>query len=63
MCGFCVDPGNPQELAKAMNSLLNNDAKALSFGKNGRYAVEKKYNWNLEEKKLISHYNFVSKKK
>lgn len=62
-CGVCVDPGNPQELAKAMNSLLNNDAKALSFGKNGRYAVEKKYNWNLEEKKLISHYNFVSKKK
>ncbi len=62
-CGVCVNPGNPQELAKAMNSFLNNDAKVLSYGKNGRNAVEEKYNWVLEEKKLISHYTFVSKRK
>ena len=31
-----------------------------SFGENGRIAVEKKYNWGIEEKKLFSVYNSLN---
>lgn len=56
-CGFCVDPENPQEIAEAINFLSKHPDKAQEMGANGRKAVEEKYNWQSEEKKLITLYH------
>jgi glycosyltransferase involved in cell wall biosynthesis len=55
-CGICVDPLNPQEIAKAIAFLIDNPQLAQNMGANGRKAVEKKYNWDQEEKKMITFY-------
>ena len=55
-CGICVDPFNIQAIAKAINDLLNNDHVAQQMGSNGRKAIEMTFNWEKEEKKLITIY-------
>jgi glycosyltransferase involved in cell wall biosynthesis len=60
-CGICVDPLNPQEIAEAIDWLCDNPSKASEMGENGRNAVELKYNWANENKKLLDIYKFVRK--
>ncbi len=55
-CGICVDPLNPQEIAEAIEYLINHPEEAKKMGENGRRAVEEKYNWENESKKLIKVY-------
>jgi len=55
-CGLCVDPRNPAEIAQAIDYLVQNPARARKMGENGRMAVERKYNWPAEEKKLVELY-------
>ena len=55
-CGLCVDPMNSKEIGKAIKYLKDNPKEAEDMGKNGRKAVEDKYNWPLEEKKLLDLY-------
>ncbi len=55
-CGICVDPLNPEEMAKSINYLYNNPDKAQEMGANGLKSVKEKYNWEQEEKKLIKVY-------
>jgi len=56
-CGICVDPLNPEEIAEAIQFIIEHPAEAEQMGKNGRRAVEKRYNWEREEKKLLSIYH------
>ncbi|MFM6005639.1 MAG: glycosyltransferase family 4 protein, partial [Sphaerospermopsis kisseleviana] len=55
-CGICVDPLNPQEISEAIQYLINHPQAAAEMGKNGREAVENKYNWEQESQKLLSLY-------
>jgi len=55
-CGLCVNPLNPEEIASAIKWLINHPDEAKRMGENGRRAVEKKYNWNKEAKKLLGLY-------
>lgn len=55
-CGLCVDPMNPKEIGNAIKFLKDNPKEAEEMGKNGRKAVEEKYNWPVEEKKLLDLY-------
>ncbi|WP_448871383.1 glycosyltransferase family 4 protein [Desulfobulbus propionicus] len=55
-CGLCVDPLNPQEIARAIDYLITHSKEACQMGNNGRRAVMEHYNWQLEEKKLLSFY-------
>jgi hypothetical protein len=55
-CGICVDPHNSQEIAKAVNTLLTDNELAATMGANGRRAVEERYNWQNEERKLLDLY-------
>lgn len=55
-CGIAVDPANPQQLARAIRSLLEDPENARRMGENGRRAVESTYNWNVEEAKLLGLY-------
>lgn len=56
-CGVCVDPKNPKEISKEINNLLKSDDLRDLFGGNGRKAVEDRFNWENEEKKLLGVYN------
>lgn len=60
-CGICVDPSDPQAIAAAINSLLDDPEKARRLGENGRRAVETKYNWQTEERKLFALYERLLK--
>lgn len=55
-CGICVDPLNPEKIAQAIDHLIKNPTEAEAMGKNGQQAVENKYNWRIEEQKLLNLY-------
>lgn len=55
-CGILVKPADTAAHAEAILYLLNNPAEAMEMGKRGRQAFLTKYNWELEEKKLINFY-------
>jgi glycosyltransferase involved in cell wall biosynthesis len=58
-CGICVDPMNPQQIADAVNTLVENTELAETMGKNGRDAVLREFNWSIEEQKLFYIYERV----
>jgi glycosyltransferase involved in cell wall biosynthesis len=55
-CGLLVDPADPQAHAEAILYLLDHPDEAQRMGKNGRKAVEEKYNWESEGRKLLRLY-------
>ncbi len=55
-CGLVVDPLNPESIAEAIDYLVTHPQEARRMGVNGRKAVEERYNWNHEEKKLLDFY-------
>lgn len=56
-CGICVNPLNPEEIAATIIWLLENQKEAEEMGLRGRRAVEERYNWHKEEKKLLQLYS------
>ena len=56
-CGICVDPLNPSAIASAIDRLVSNPNLARRLGENGRRAVKERYNWSLEEARLLEFYN------
>lgn len=59
-CGLCVDPLDPKAIGEAIKHLIDNPNEAEQMGKNGRQAVEQKYNWSIEERKLLQLYYELS---
>jgi glycosyltransferase involved in cell wall biosynthesis len=55
-CGICVDPLIPQEIAQAIDHLIAHPAEAEQMGRNGQRAVRERYNWSIEERKLLDFY-------
>lgn len=58
-CGLLVDPHNPMAIAGAMNWIMEHPEEAEGMGRNGRKAVEGKYNWEAELPKLLRFYETV----
>jgi glycosyltransferase involved in cell wall biosynthesis len=58
-CGLFVDPLSPEQIANAIDWILNNPQEAEQMGKRGRDLVSQKYNWGAEEKKLLKLYGEV----
>jgi len=58
-CGICVDPENPNAIAKAINFLLMHPDVADEMGRNGRRAAESKYRWDREGAKLVALYGEI----
>ncbi|MGB4215649.1 MAG: glycosyltransferase [Thermacetogeniaceae bacterium] len=56
-CGICVDPESPEETAQAVQYLLEHQDEAESMGRRGQIAAIEKYNWELEQKKLLHFYD------
>jgi len=55
-CGLNVDPLDPQAIADAICYIIEHPDEAREMGRRGRQAVEQKYNWETEAKKLIALY-------
>ena len=58
-CGLIVDPSKPQEIAAAMEYLIEHPQEARQMGENGRRAVREKYNWEKESQRLLQVYDTV----
>ncbi|MBN8978394.1 MAG: glycosyltransferase family 4 protein [Rhizobiales bacterium] len=58
-CGICVDPGNPSEIARAIDMLFHDQERGRSMGERGRAAVLSKYNWERESSKLLELYGAI----
>lgn len=58
-CGLCVDPLDPAAIAAAIDRLVEDPDLARGMGENGRRAVHERYNWAIEEKKLLDLYRTV----
>lgn len=54
--GIVVDPNKPQEIADAIQWLLDHPREASEMGNRGRKLVSEKYNWERESIKLIELY-------
>ena len=52
-----MDPFDPNAIAKAIELLLTDSALAEDMGRNGRKAVEERFNWSSEERTLLSFYS------
>ena len=59
-CGICVNPESPEEIAEAIDKIIEDNDTAKKMGENGIIAVNKKYNWKIEEQKLIEIYKNLS---
>ena len=55
-CGLLVQPDDVEEIAMAMTHLLRDPADARRMGANGLHAARERYNWHVEEEKLLSLY-------
>ncbi len=55
-CGICVDPLDPKSIAQAIDYLATHPEEAERMGRNGQRAVDGKYNWGIEERKLLALY-------
>lgn len=58
-CGLTVDPLDPEEIARAIEYLLDHPEEAQRMGENGRRAVKKRYNWESGAKKLTALYERI----
>jgi len=58
-CGLLVDPLDPSAIADALRFLVEHPEERARMGRNGRAAVEAKYNWPLEAPKLLALYDRV----
>lgn len=57
--GITIDPHNPDEIAKAVNYLLEHPDKRDLFSRNCKNA-RKKYNWEIEQENLLKVYRQFS---
>lgn len=52
-CGICVQPGNVEEIKKAITYLLSNPDQAYQMGQNGRRAILEKFNWKTQHEVYV----------
>lgn len=55
-CGRVADPLNPREVARSIQNMLDNPLESKTMGMNGYQAFMTKYNWGIEEQKLVEFY-------
>ncbi len=54
--GLCHHPGDPASLAQALEQLLAEPRQAAAMGREGRRRVEREYNWEAMEERLLGLY-------
>ena len=61
-CGLVVPSGDYNEMAEAVIRLYKDKEYSRKLGENGRRAVEEKYNWENEAKKLCELYKILGER-
>lgn len=61
VCGLCVNPAIPEQIAGAIDFIMSHSEQAMIMGLNGRRAVKEKYNWGIEGEKLLEYYQQISR--
>jgi glycosyltransferase involved in cell wall biosynthesis len=59
--GLLVDPFDRKAITNAVEYLKTHPGEAIKMGENGTRAVLERYNWDLEEKKLLGLYKQILK--
>lgn len=57
--GICVEPGNTEEIGRAIKALLCDRAKGQDMGRKGRKYVLEHCNWENEAKSLLLLYREI----
>jgi glycosyltransferase involved in cell wall biosynthesis len=57
--GLCVDPLDPKQIAKAIDYLVINKDVAEQMGARAKKLITTKYNWRIEEIKLLKFYERI----
>lgn len=55
-CGLLVPPADPDAHARALAHLLSNPDEARALGTRARHAVEARYTWEVEARRLLELY-------
>lgn len=55
-CGIIYEDGDSKAFSKHVTEFLNDQEIIQEYSKNGKDAVSNKFNWHIEEEKLISLY-------
>jgi glycosyltransferase involved in cell wall biosynthesis len=58
-CTLFVDPLKPEEIGEAIQELIQDKKRAYEMGLRGQKAVLNKFNWSVEEKKLVEFYENI----
>lgn len=58
-CGKCVNSEDEDAIADAIRYIVNHPDEAETMGKNGKRAVEEKFNWEMQAKILIEFYGRI----
>jgi glycosyltransferase involved in cell wall biosynthesis len=56
-CGMLVNPLDPGAIADAIEFVLTHPAEAEEMGSRGHRNVEERFNWTIEERKLLQLYH------
>ena len=62
-CGFYVSHSDYKATATIIDTLYKNKKLTQKLGRNARRAIELKYNWGFEEKKLLAFYRKILHKR
>ena len=61
--GITVDPSDKNEISEGIKFLYDNPTQMKEMGKMGRKAIEERFNWEMEAKKLIELYEELDSKR
>jgi len=56
-CGICVDPEDPEQIAGAIETILDNPQMASEMSKRGQNAALVRFRWDVEADKLKTFYS------
>lgn len=58
-CGLVVPYDSPEKIAGAIKWIYDHPNEAKKMGENGKKAIMEKFNWKIEEQKLLSFYEEI----
>lgn len=59
-CGIVVPPNNPNAIRNAIHYLLSHPEECIEMGKNGKKAVNYKFNWDTQADSLVKFYRQIA---
>ena len=59
-CGICVEPGDIAQIRAAIKTLTEDRDLAELMGRNGRRAIEERFNWSVEEEKYLKIFSDIA---